>query len=164
MVKRGIAFGWSVLCLVALQPSAFAKAGYGMAGCGLGSVLVGSQGGQIFAGTTNSTSANQGFGITSGTSNCQNSSQMEAMAKQHEFLSANLVNFQKEVAQGQGATITALVELFGCTTSVQGHANEVLVQNYDAIFRSPGVAGILSSVREKLEQDEALATQCQNLG
>ena len=42
---------------------------YGIAGCGLGSVLFGTSGG-VFAYTTNSSSGNQVFGITSGTSNC----------------------------------------------------------------------------------------------
>ena len=57
--------------MLLLSPSAFA-AGYGEAGCGLGSLLFGTQSGpiQIFAATTNNSSYNQAFGITSGTSNC----------------------------------------------------------------------------------------------
>ena len=45
---------------------------YGPAGCGLGSLIFDADSGwtQIFAATTNGTSGNQTFGITSGTSNC----------------------------------------------------------------------------------------------
>src|SRR3569832_2714255 len=45
---------------------------YGSAGCGLGSIVFGSQPGfiQILAATTNGTFASQTFGITSGTSDC----------------------------------------------------------------------------------------------
>ena len=46
--------------------------GYGMAGCGLGSILFGAKPGkiQILSGTTNGIYGNQTFGISSGTSNC----------------------------------------------------------------------------------------------
>src|SRR5437868_47659 len=47
--------------------------GYGMAGCGLGSLLFGPVNepfAQVLAATTNATFATQTFGITSGTSNC----------------------------------------------------------------------------------------------
>ncbi|MFN8945903.1 MAG: DUF3015 family protein, partial [Pseudobdellovibrionaceae bacterium] len=47
--------------------------GYGMAGCGLGSVVFGDKPGfiQIFAATLNSIGGNQTFGISLGTSNCE---------------------------------------------------------------------------------------------
>ncbi|QQR88624.1 MAG: DUF3015 family protein [Myxococcales bacterium] len=48
---------------------------YGAAGCGLGSMLIDSDGFvQVFAATLNGTSGNQTFGITSGTSNCGDTS------------------------------------------------------------------------------------------
>ena len=51
-------------------PTAALAAPYGMAGCGLGSMLFGDGGLQTSAATTNGIVANQSFGITSGTSNC----------------------------------------------------------------------------------------------
>ncbi len=49
--------------MMLLSPSAFA-AGYGEAGCGLGSLIFGTQPGpiQVLAATTNSTANNQAFG------------------------------------------------------------------------------------------------------
>ena len=64
------------VCLLGLGlflTSASAMAdGYGPAGCGLGSMIFEPDSGftQVFAATTNGTSGNQTFGITSGTSNC----------------------------------------------------------------------------------------------
>lgn len=163
-LKRGIAFGWGLLCLVNWQGEASAKTGYGMAGCGLGSVFFGSGGGQLFAATTNASSYNQGFGITSGTSNCQTTAQMAATIKQEEFLAANLSSFQKELAQGEGQTIEAFIELLGCSKEIENKASKALAAGYDAIFRSPGVRRILSTAKEQIGQDKSLATQCQNLG
>src|SRR5690348_10000976 len=47
-------------------------AGYGVAGCGFGSMLFGKQPGfiQVLAATTNGTFGSQTFGISTGTSNC----------------------------------------------------------------------------------------------
>src|SRR5580658_9609667 len=56
---------------------------YGTAGCGLGSIVFGNKAGivQIFAATTNGTFATQTFGITTGTSNCSDTSGGSASAK-----------------------------------------------------------------------------------
>ena len=58
-----------VLPLV-VSSSALAKRGYGKAGCGLGSAVMGASGGQIFAATTNNTLSSQYFGISFEMSNC----------------------------------------------------------------------------------------------
>src|SRR5438309_10501086 len=52
--------------------AAHGKSTYGLAGCGLGSMIFGDQKGaiQILAATTNSTFGTPTFGISSGTSNC----------------------------------------------------------------------------------------------
>lgn len=68
----------------AAKPVAKAKAysrPYGMAGCGLGSMVVGKNGGQVTAGTTNGSSSNQYFGITTGTLNCIDDSASEVAHK-----------------------------------------------------------------------------------
>src|SRR5262245_22752963 len=70
-------------------PAGHGTPGYGAAGCGLGSVFFGSKPGfiQVLAATTNGTSGNQTFGITSGTSNCDTGSGGSASAK--VFIAAN---------------------------------------------------------------------------
>jgi len=65
---------WTICAVLALglgASSAMADS-FGMAGCGLGSMLIQSNGKeQIFVATTNGSSGSQTFGITSGTSNCK---------------------------------------------------------------------------------------------
>ena len=151
---------FGILCL---SQQVQAKAAYGMAGCGLGSVIIGSEGGQISAATTNGTSYSQPFGITSGTSNCKTSEEMAVIMKQHEFLSANLSTLQKEMAQGQGQTLDAFIEVLGCSDEVQGAASESLVKGYSAIFSAPGIEQVLDVAKQQLIKDQNLAQQCSSL-
>ena len=102
------------VCLVlgmGLTGQAWAKRNYGLAGCGLGSVVIGSNGGQISAATTNSTFYSQAFGISSGTSNCIPTQEMAVIMKQEQFLAANLNTLQKEMAQGSGETLSECARL-----------------------------------------------------
>lgn len=61
-----------------------------MAGCGFGSQVMGENGNQVFAATTNgSLFGSQFFGITSGTSNCLEPSQEVALTAQQRFIADN---------------------------------------------------------------------------
>lgn len=87
--------------------------GYGMAGCGLGSIVFGQKPGmiQILAGTTNGLSGNQTFGISSGTLNCGESGKS---AKAEQFVDVNKVALENDMARGQGETLTALAQVLEC--------------------------------------------------
>src|SRR5258708_8959462 len=104
----------------AAPAAAPAKGGhkYGAAGCGLGSMII-SSGGivQIFAATTNGTSANQTFAITSGTSNCDDSDGGEDSAR--VFVQTNRIALAKDISRGNGETIDDLPAIAGCTDSTQ---------------------------------------------
>src|SRR5260370_25310738 len=86
------------------------KGKFGTAGCGLGSIII-SGGGivQIFAATTNGTSANQTFAITSGTSNCEDTDSGDESAR--VFVQANRVAIAKDISLGSGETIDGLASL-----------------------------------------------------
>ncbi len=90
---------------------------YGMAGCGLGSLVFQDQPGmiQVVAATLNAT-GEQTFGITTGTSNCHEHS--GNMAKM--YINVNHVAFLKDIAKGQGETIDALAKMYGCDSSELG--------------------------------------------
>src|SRR5687767_10565283 len=76
---------------------------YGMAGCGLGSMVISSDGfSQVFAATTNGTSASQTFGITTGTSNCTRSGVVLADKEQEAFFEANFTELRRDIAGGGG--------------------------------------------------------------
>lgn len=85
---------------------------YGMAGCGLGSIVFGEKGGflQVFAGVTNLTGL-QTFGISTGTSNCGEASKQ---AKASEFIEVNKVAIETDLSRGKGETLSALSEVLDC--------------------------------------------------
>src|SRR3954465_9950051 len=90
------------------NPAAHGKATFGLAGCGLGSMIFGDQKGpvQILAATTNGPFGSQTFGITSGTSNCVDDSSTARGAR--NFIEGNREALAKDAARGSGETITTL--------------------------------------------------------
>ena len=91
--------------------------GYGMAGCGLGSILFGSKPGmvQILAATTNATFGSQTFGITTGTSNCTDGG--GGLISARAFVETNRGAVAKDISRGSGETIRSLAALGGCADS-----------------------------------------------
>ncbi|MCB0412349.1 MAG: DUF3015 family protein [Bdellovibrionales bacterium] len=88
-------------------------AGYGTAGCGLGSIIFGAKPGkiQIVSATTNGIYGNQSFGITSGTSNCD----IPHMGQQAAvFIEVNKEALRKEAAIGQGESVDAVAMILNC--------------------------------------------------
>lgn len=135
---------------------------YGPAGCGLGSMIFSPDSGftQIFAATTNGTSGNQTFGITSGTSNCDTGPGSTDTAK--VFVETNRVALAKDISRGRGETITSLTELAGCNDSRA--VGQKLQKSFKTIFPSASVSdqAVSESVVNVLKQDSALS--CSNLG
>jgi hypothetical protein len=87
--------------------------GYGMAGCGLGSVVFGDKPGlvQVVSSFLNGTSGNQTFGISFGTSNCEG---MMKSAKTDQFIEVNKLALEKEMVRGQGENMSSLQNMMGC--------------------------------------------------
>lgn len=113
----------------------FTGQGYGMAGCGLGSVVFGDKPGmiQIFAGTTNNVGY-QTFAISSGTSNCGESGK-SAMGSQ--FIETNKVALQNDLARGQGETLAALSQVLECKNQNFGDA---FANSYKSSFPQGGAS------------------------
>jgi hypothetical protein len=136
--------------------------GYGPAGCGLGSVIFGRGGGilQIFAATTNGTSANQTFAITSGTSNCSNSGGGVASAK--SFIETNREALAKDISRGSGETIASLATLAGCPDPKA--VGTTLQKSFSTIFPNASTPdeAVTSSILTVLKTDKELA--CTNAG
>ena len=88
---------------------------YGMSGCGLGSLIFQDQKGlvQIFAATTNDTYSNQTFGMSSGTSGCQQSNRETAAI----YININQNSLLHDIAKGEGETLVGLSQLYGCSDS-----------------------------------------------
>ncbi len=140
--------------------SGFTRA-YGMAGCGLGSVLMGKRGAQIFASTTNYSFGNQLFGITSGTLNCVDSATAEVASRIDQFILVNRSQVQGDIARGQGETISALSTYMGCSSNI----GPALKANYSNIFNGEAKANeITDSIISVILTQPAIAQQCNNLG
>jgi len=147
-----------LLFLAAVFSSGVAMAdGYGTAGCGLGSIVFGNKSGiiQIFAATTNGTSASQTFGITSGTSNCKDTDAGKASAK--AFIEANREALAKEIARGKGESIKNLATIAGCSDSAAVGSH--LKKNFKQIFpsQSASTTDVSGSIIQTLQSNDKLS-------
>ena len=138
---------------------------YGMAGCGLGSNVFNDDGivQQVLATTTNGTSYNQTFGISSGTSNCTDDGVVRAGYEVPMFIESNQIALATESARGNGETIEHLASLIGCEKS--GSVGSVLQKNYRNIFSTENIKGskVTNSIIDTLRQNKGFAQECKNL-
>ncbi len=139
--------------------------GYGDAGCGLGSIALGSKPGvmQIFASTTNGTSGTQTFGISSGTSNCGGLGGGISYIPVNQYIDANKVALQSDISRGSGETIEGLASIMGCQNSSE--LGSVLKAHYSEIF-SNGASSkeSASQIRDAAQKSQALVKTCNTLG
>ena len=129
---------FAILGAAFLVSQKVSAAPYGTAGCGLGSMVFGDQPGivQIFAATTNGLFGNQTFGITTGTSNCQDSLTHKASVK--VFIETNKEALAKDISRGQGETLKNLTAMAGCSDAPL--ASATLQKNFTAIFPNEKVS------------------------
>jgi Protein of unknown function (DUF3015) len=114
-----------------------ARAEYGMAGCGLGSLLFGkdnSTGMQILAATTNGTFGSQTFGITSGTSNCVSGGAVALMREQIAFAEVNFRDLKRNMASGGGEFLNTFATLLGCEESAIPSLTGMTQEKYESIL------------------------------
>lgn len=137
---------------------------YGMAGCGLGSMLLGSDDGfmQVFAATTNGTFASQTFGISTGTSNCVERGVVTANKEQEAFFEMNFANIKSDMASGEGEYLAAVGSLFGCSETVEADLASFSQQNYSQIVPNQETTPVqaLYSYKMAVSMDDTLAGSC----
>ncbi len=137
----------STVAALVIGTSAFAGVN-NQTGCGLGSQVISDDSSAIMLSlqaTTNGTSGNQTFGITSGTSGCKKES-FAMNERTQKFVAANMDQLSKEIAMGQGETIDTLAELL----NIQNKASfaSSLQENYNNIYASSNVkmADVLNNI------------------
>ncbi len=111
-------------------------------GCGLGYVLMKNQEGILFealAVTTNGTSANQTFGITSGTSECKQPASFVKNEKLEKFVYHNMDELAVDIAKGEGKYLETLADLMNVPVEERGEFYSKLKNNFDKIFHSEDV-------------------------
>ena len=128
----------SALAVVALSTSVMAGVN-SQTGCGLGAVLIKDDSSAIMLAlqtTTNGTSGNQTFGITSGTSGCTKT-KLVMNERAEEFVASNMDILAKEIAMGHGESIDTLAELLNVSDVATFSAS--LQSNYNSIYTSQKV-------------------------
>ncbi len=138
-MKKLLIVGVVLSCSLLFTGAAFAGQASDNCGCGLGNLLwqdnaddsVISQTLQV---TTNATSYSQLFGITSGTSDCDQPANIAANDRLMEFASRNMDNLAKDISKGEGESLDTLAELM--EIPAQGHNQffATLQNNFDSIF------------------------------
>ncbi|MDX1959773.1 MAG: DUF3015 family protein [Leptospiraceae bacterium] len=138
-------------------PAAAPMKKYGMAGCGLGSLVITANDiTQIFAGTTNATSYSQLFGITTGTSNCTKDGIVMNDKLQEIFVHTNYENLEREAALGKGEKLDALASLMGCNGK---EFSSLTKKNYEKFFaaKESSPSFLLSALKVELSNETAKA-------
>lgn len=141
--------------------TATAAGGYGPAGCGLGTEVVFRQADEwhehVLAATTNGTSGNQTFGMTSGTLGCEGANG-PLSAGISLFLDNNMEQLAADTATGHGETLAALSELVGVSETDQTRFNHVMKANFDQIFSSAEVTSgeAYDALVAVMQQDKTL--------
>jgi len=138
---------------------------YGMAGCGLGTMILGPKGGKFKQFTVAYTNGvfSQTLAISSGSSGCVPDEKTAQLMKQEHFVVSNLGTLSKDMAQGEGESLVALSETFGCPAEIQQDFNETLKSDYSTVFAAPGAIAVLDQTRIALLRDPEITASCQFL-
>ncbi len=131
--------------LIALSLASFSMAAFAApsanTGCGLGQSVIKDQNTvlmQIFAVTTNGTSGNQTFGISSGTSGCSQPANWVS-AETHQFVASNMDALAQDIAQGKGEAVDTLAQLMGVPSANRVAFGATLQSKFASIYSSSDV-------------------------
>ncbi|MFA6583038.1 MAG: DUF3015 family protein [Elusimicrobiaceae bacterium] len=123
------------LSALVFSGSAVFAAGYGSAGCGLGSLVFKNNNmTQILAATTNGTFGSQTFGITFGTSECNSEGMIKISMARESFIESNYKDLARNVANGNGEYVNNLAKLYGYDSANSKAFVSLLQKNYKTIF------------------------------
>jgi hypothetical protein len=130
---------------------------YGMAGCGLGSMVFKDQPGiiQVVAATLNDIVSPQTSAITSGTSGCYDTKGNTAKI---DYIDRNIASLKEDAVRGEGETLEGLMTLLGCQ-SLEGVQSEIKT-NYQQIFAPVQASEILNNIKSI----ESVQKTCTTLG
>jgi hypothetical protein len=145
----------AVIALITLSTSAFAEASGGN-GCGWGQLLFDGQSGaasHILGLTTNGSSGNNTFGVTTGTNGCSASGTITYGGKSMVAVGNHMDEFSEDVARGDGEVLTAVAVTLGVSPQDRAHFKEVMHDNFSTLFPTDHVT-----------QEEVLANMWQVLG
>lgn len=130
-------------------------------GCGWGSMLFeGSSGtpSHVVAATTNGTSGNNTFGMTSGTNGCDTSKTLDYKGTS-AVVFHNMDRLSNDIAKGEGEILDTVASVMGIDSVDVPTFKRVLHENFDAIYPNSEVTSdqVMEAMISVMEKDESLA-------
>ena len=129
-------FYGAILTLALALPMSGAFAGSGP-GCGIGEMIFKGQSGlfaHTSAATTNGSTFNQWFGISSNSLGCDENHVVTNEYQRKVFVASNLDNLSQEMAQGQGDHLAALASFIGIPKDEQEAFFSLTQEKYAALY------------------------------
>lgn len=157
LLGTGLIFG--VLSMA--SAGAFADAAGGD-GCGWGNMLFEGQRGigpHMLATTTNGTSGNATFGMTSGTNGCDTSGALGYNGRSMLAMNGMLDSIAEDMAVGRGEALDAYATLLGIEPQDRAHFARLTQDNFGRIFSQADVTGeqVLAATLDVMRGDAQLA-------
>jgi len=150
-----------VIALLGMIPAGAMAANNNIGSCGWGSKLMDGQSGigpQVLGATTNGTSGNQTFGITSGTSGCTQDGVVNSSWKTAMFIDGNKSKLARDMSTGSGETLESLANLIGVQEQDKAAFFRATKDNFARIFPSedPTTDQVVASLKQVLSKNEQL--------
>ncbi|MGQ7956230.1 DUF3015 domain-containing protein [Pseudomonas sp. SP16.1] len=157
LLSKGLVLGLLGAASLAAQAD---QAGGG--GCGWGNMVFEGQRGlapHLLATTTNGTSGNATFGLTSGTNGCDSSVTLGYGGRSWLAMNGMLDSIAEDMAVGQGEALDAYATLLGIEAQDRAHFAKVTHQNFGNIFSGADVTSeqVLAATLEVMSRDAQLA-------
>jgi hypothetical protein len=149
----------SSMILMGVSSAALAVAPGGP-NCGWGNMLFEGKSGMashFLASTTNGTSYNAIFGMTTGTNGCSVSEPLTYHGK--KMISAVMDEFSSDVAQGHGEALNAVAVSMGIEPADRGEFAKVAHENFEVIFPNENVTAeeVVQSLTGVMKTNERLS-------
>ena len=148
--------GSALILVVSTSAQAVAPGG---GGCGWGNKLFEGDSGtasHVLAVTTNGTSGNNTFGMTSGTNGCKTDG---TLTYDGGAIASIMNEFSEDVAVGHGDALDAVAVILGVQPADRAAFAEVTHANFDTIFPDENVTAeeVMISLRDVMKADNRLA-------
>ena len=131
------------------------------AACGWGAMVFDGKSGlpsHVLAITTNMTSGNATFGLTSGTNGCDSSTTIN-YGGTSLFASNNMDSLAQDIAKGDGETLSTYASIMNIQPQDMAHFKSSLQANFADIYPSSGTTSdqVVASIEGIMAKDQSLA-------
>lgn len=131
-------------------------------GCGVGTILWAGQSGlvpKVLAATTNGSTGNQTFGISTGTLGCQQSGVITSRVRLTMYTGSNIEKLARDMSVGQGESLNVLADLMGVPATDKPAFFQATRAHFGTIFAPENVTAgqVLDALNGVMAADSTLA-------